>query len=285
MNEMRWTILLVGLVVLAWIYITGRRQQKAEKHDVFKNAKEAQSDALLRQHAQDEATVLDTDATPEPDFRETLANLNEPQANLTPEPDLRVTQDYAPDPVEEEPALPDPFDSPMISAEPESELEPPASAVAEAEAQGQEVAETEVSQTPDFRVFVLYVTAPLEQPFKGRAVLKAFHAHKLLFGDQDIFHRYHKRGTEREVVFSVANMFKPGTLVQQDLINGEVKGLSLFMQVPGPNDPISAYDEMLHCAQHLANTLNGELRDDTVQALLTQEKIAADKAMIEALLA
>lgn len=296
MSELRWYILLIGLVILAWIYITGRRQQKAEKHDVFKDVEKPPSDVLLdhKEAEPSKVPVADNPVVDPKGFREALESLKEklPSAHKDEESASRaeptIETDAAPEFLEtlngetsfdqtfnsQENPLEDnslTFSDELTSrnietTNPQLDLEP----VKE---------EIRIEQPP--QVIVMYVVASSSQPFTGRAVLKAFHAHKLLFGDQDIFHRFAKYGTERETVFSVANMFKPGTLIQKDLIHGEVKGLSLFMQVPGPREPLVAFNEMLHCAQHLATTLNGELRDDTVKNSLSQDKIAAHKHTIE----
>lgn len=300
MSELRWYILLIGLVILAWIYITGRRQQKAEKHDVFKDIKESPSDVLLDQHQAETSTVAPkTDDAPEPvdevqGFREALASLKERlptvhrehETNPRSEPVIQTENeqqfldtlngDTSFDKTFNTPAELLEEDKPPFDERPSSEAAAEENLQLELEPEREEI---KIERPP--QVIVMYVVAQNSQPFSGRAVLKAFHAHKLLFGEQDIFHRFAKYGTERETVFSVANMFKPGTLVQKDLIHGDVKGLSLFMQIPGPRDPMVAFNEMLHCAQHLATTLNGELRDDTVKNPLSQDKIAAHKHTIE----
>lgn len=298
MSELRWYILLIGLVVLAWIYITGRRQQKAEKHDVFKDIKEKPTDVLLdtKETVAEEVIPKEDPVVDPAGFREALESLKEKLPSVHKEPELGLREETEAE-IATEPQFLETlngdtsFDKTYNS--PENPLEDNSLAFdatqtdAGIEKANQQLdlepvkEEIKIERPP--QVIVMYVVAPNKEPFTGRAVLKAFHAHKLLFGDQDVFHRYNKHGTDRETVFSVANMFKPGTLVQKDLIHGEVKGLSLFMQVPGPREPLVAFNEMLHCAQHLATTLNGELRDDTVKNPLSQDKITAHKHTIESI--
>ncbi len=277
MTELRWYLLLIGAVILAWIYFTGRKQSKAAKHDVFRNVEEGQADVLL--------TNVEPEK-PAKSFEEALAEVNslEPlEIDERREPELgdvaaiaEDSDEIVIDTAEHEPRLPD------VAAEgvAEERQEVPEQAVAEehsAEMPAEEApatAEQTAAQSEDqtLQLVMLYVVAPEEKPFPGRAVLKAFHAHKLRFGEHDIFHRETSAALGRRPVFSISNMLKPGTLVPNDLQTTDVKGLGIFMQIPGPLEPIDSFKEMLHTAQHLASTLEGELRDDTLQPL-TQETI------------
>jgi len=95
----------------------------------------------------------------------------------------------------------------------------------------------------------------------------------------DIFHRQIGTGDHARTLFSIANMLKPGTLVPDEISNRELKGLSLFMNTEGMNDPRGAYDDMLHVAQQLAYALHADLRDSSFQPL-TSETIAEQRQML-----
>jgi len=129
-------------------------------------------------------------------------------------------------------------------------------------------------------VIIMYVVAAEGKPFKGQAILKAFHAHKLRFGELDVFHRIQGVGDKAQTIFSVSNMLNPGTLIPEDLVHAHIKGLSLFMKLPGPFDAAAAYDDMLHCAKHIAATLDGTLKDETLTEM-TQDKITEQRLHVK----
>ena len=47
-------------------------------------------------------------------------------------------------------------------------------------------------------------------------------------------------------------------------------GITMFLRIPGPRDPLSAYDDMLSVAKDTAKTLGGELRDEHMSLMTSQ---------------
>lgn len=133
--------------------------------------------------------------------------------------------------------------------------------------------------SPPAPIIVMYVVAKPTQEIHGGQALKAFHAHKLRFGDMDIYHRQTGSGDHVKTLFSLASMLKPGTLKPSELSSQRLKGLSLFMKTEGLSDPRGAYDDMVHVAQQLAYALDAEVKDSALTDL-THDKIATQRALL-----
>jgi len=74
------------------------------------------------------------------------------------------------------------------------------------------------------------------------------------------------------VQFSLANALKPGIFDLDDMTSFQTRGITLFMILPGPKEPLKSYKLMLDTAQHLASELNGQLVDNS-RSVLTQQTI------------
>ncbi len=277
MSELRWYLLLIGAVILLWIWYSGRRQSKAAKHDVFRNVEEHHDDVLLK-----DGPV--TEEAPAKSFEEALAEVEAMADTPREEPALPEVADdviEAEEPPPDEPSLPDEVDVDEIvidTASTGGEAEQPALFEAEEEAPAPEPQEAPAAEET-LQLVMMYVVAPEEKPFPGRAVLKSFHVHKLRFGEHQIFHRETSNADGRRIVFSISNMLKPGTLVPEEVETSDIHGLTLFMQLPSVVEPVDAFNDMLHTAQHLASTLGGELRDEKLEPL-SQETIVSLRAQL-----
>jgi cell division protein ZipA len=65
-------------------------------------------------------------------------------------------------------------------------------------------------------------------------------------------------------------MVKPGTFDPENFSELQTPGVSLFMQLPGPDQPMVAFRAMSDCARRLVERLGGRLQDETHSALTTQ---------------
>lgn len=115
----------------------------------------------------------------------------------------------------------------------------------------------------------LYVMAPQGTAFAGPAVRQALEAEGLEFGAMDIYHRPPDLGNAG-VIYSVASAVEPGTLKPDELDDQAVRGLALFMRLPGPEENTTAFERLLEGAQGLAHRLGGELRDERRSVLSNQ---------------
>ncbi|TDT41596.1 cell division protein ZipA [Halospina denitrificans] len=119
-------------------------------------------------------------------------------------------------------------------------------------------------------VVVVNVHCRGEDRYQGRALQKLLDACGMEFGDLGIYHRHEEPDTRSPVQFSVASAVAPGTLRPEEMETLETPGVSFFMSLPGPRDPVQAFDFMLETAQALARNLGGELRDENHSVMTTQ---------------
>ncbi len=117
-------------------------------------------------------------------------------------------------------------------------------------------------------LLIIHVVANSESDgIEGDALARAFESCDLRFNDMHIFQRDAVSG---EPLFQVVNMIKPGTFDPGAFDTLITPGVSLFMQLPGPEQPMLAFRKMSECARRLAQTLDGHLEDDTHSAMTTQ---------------
>lgn len=97
-----------------------------------------------------------------------------------------------------------------------------------------------------------------DEIFTESAVL-ALRALGLQHGRYGIFHHLSDRGETR---YSVASLTEPGSFDLTKLANSTIAGLSVFMVLPGPGDPVERFDAMIAAARDLTLTLDAELLDE-----------------------
>jgi cell division protein ZipA len=114
--------------------------------------------------------------------------------------------------------------------------------------------------------------------WNGEDLFRLLQEKELKFGDMNIFHR--PEVNSRNILFSVANSLEPGTFDLSNLDQMYTPGVSIFMQLPGPQDPLAAFDEMIEVAHSIAAVMNGELRDES-RNLMTSQTIAYYRQRIE----
>jgi cell division protein ZipA len=107
--------------------------------------------------------------------------------------------------------------------------------------------------------------------FGGAEIVDLAGKHGLKFGDMNIFHRYvqGKRSLDG-IRFSMASAVEPGTFDLGTLHEYTTAGVSLFMRLPGPDGPMSAFEEMLRVAKDIAERFDGDLRDEQRSVMTPQ---------------
>lgn len=103
--------------------------------------------------------------------------------------------------------------------------------------------------------------------FSGDDIMRVTKETELIHGDMDIFHRYDVNG---RVIFSMASMVEPGTFDLKQMERFEAPGLILFGQLPGPQDGLVTFSDMLFTAERIAALLDGELQDESHSDLSKQ---------------
>lgn len=126
------------------------------------------------------------------------------------------------------------------------------------------------SEPPAQEVLVLNVKAPDDKPIFGSALLPMLLTLGFKFGDQDIFHRHVNANGKGPVLFSLANMFKPGVFDIDNLENFTTQGVSLFMILPIEGDPHQVFNMMHNAARKIADEFHGQILDGRRSVLSKQ---------------
>jgi FtsZ-interacting cell division protein ZipA len=95
--------------------------------------------------------------------------------------------------------------------------------------------------------------------FRGPQIAEHTERAGLELGPMNI---YHKPDSDSDhYLFSLANLFNPGTFDPEHIDELATKGLTLFINMPCTRDPVAAFGVMLETAQQLCNGLNARLVD------------------------
>jgi len=123
-------------------------------------------------------------------------------------------------------------------------------------------------------VLVLHVKAADDMPIQGASLLPMLLTLGFKFGEQDIFHRHVNTNGKGQVLFSLANMFKPGHFDIDAMETFTTRGLALFMMLPIDGDPQQVFNMMHNATRKLAEEFNCEILDEKRQPL---SKLALQK--------
>ncbi|MFC3095467.1 cell division protein ZipA [Alteromonas sediminis] len=151
------------------------------------------------------------------------------------------------------------FDEPSFSAVDEQ----PVSASIEPEVAAQ-------PEPQEQEVLVLNVRAGEENPLSGAALLPLLLTLGFKFGEQDIFHRHVNANGKGPVLFSLANMVKPGVFELDNLENFTTPGISLFMVLPIEGDPHQVFNMMHNAARKIADEFGAQVLDGRRSVLTKQ---------------
>ena len=127
---------------------------------------------------------------------------------------------------------------------------------------------TPAAPPPD-KIVTLFLQARDNHIITGIELLDASLKSGLVFGSHDIFHRMHEE--DLEPVFSMANLTKPGSFDKTAWNTIEIKGVTMFMTLPGPRNALDAWDSMLATSRRLAELLHADLLDET-QSVFTRQR-------------
>lgn len=119
-------------------------------------------------------------------------------------------------------------------------------------------------------VLIINVMAHKGEIFNGGELLDIILKCGMRYGSMDIFHRHSDTKGEGALLFSMANMVKPGTFDLDAMDEFETPGVSLFMTLPINADSMQSFDLMADTARAIAETLGGELKDEQRSVMTRQ---------------
>jgi cell division protein ZipA len=114
-------------------------------------------------------------------------------------------------------------------------------------------------RSPDRRKILSLRLSSAPQKIDGAKLQEVLAAELMTHGRYDIFHREHSDG---QAIFSIASMVEPGTFDLEKMGETLYPGVTMFAQLPGPVPGMHALNELVACARRLHQTLGGVLQDD-----------------------
>lgn len=256
MDTLRWILLLVGVVIIAVVYFSGRRTRR----DVVDEITSA-----------DPVVPLERDE-PRVEIRRRHPEVNDVDHELS-KLSTMIAENRRPSAaVPEKPASPAPAvaqaQTPTPTAAKPAVASPPPAQKTQAAAPAVKPEAARPTPPPEDKIIVVYIMSPAGGRFAGDDVRRAVETAGLKHGNMNIFHRLvDPDNPDSDAVFSLANSVEPGTFDLDRLADFSTPGLTLFMQLPGPLNGVTALDSMLAAAHIIAAELHGELRDQSRSAL------------------
>jgi len=143
--------------------------------------------------------------------------------------------------------------------------------LADEAAQDTDEPELEAQPQVEQKIVTLRLVARNRGSFRGDDLILSMRGIGLRRGKFGIFHRF-DGDEEGAAVFSAASLVEPGHFDVENIKEQEFPGISLFLVLPGPIEGVDAFDLMIAAARTLAQSLNGELVDESGSTLSIQRE-------------
>ncbi|MGB5628969.1 MAG: cell division protein ZipA [Woeseiaceae bacterium] len=121
------------------------------------------------------------------------------------------------------------------------------------------------------KIVTLRLIGRNKKPFPGDDLILSMRGIGLRHGKFGIFHRY-DGNDESRTIFSAASLVEPGSFDLANIKDQQIPGISLFLVLPGPVESVEAFDLMMAAARALAQSLDGELLDESGSSLSIQRE-------------
>ncbi len=260
MDDLRWILSGVAVVIVAAVYFFSRARKKDQyfsPHDVEKDMPSFSADNNLNNDWKDNVGTVPLVADTELENivpLVTTENIDEPgiekNAEVVQEDVVKKDESRQDEPVENQPG------ENQLGEDQSTENQPGENKPAKNESSENSAEDDNDVAIDD--IISVYVLAPQHEAIKGEQILSASYALNLEHGDMKIFHRYSETAN-REIQFSLANIQEPGWFEVNEMHQMETPGISFFMQVNLVENPSHVLDDMLICAHSMSTMLGAVL--------------------------
>ncbi len=127
----------------------------------------------------------------------------------------------------------------------------------------------EVQSSGD-KIVTIFLHARDGLQFDWHQIKEAAEKAGLEYGEDNLYYRYRQIGGQKDLIFLVANMLKPGYF-QPDM---RTTGLAFIMTLPGIMDALEMWDTLFPVAERLEKLLDGRLTDENHNAF-SRQRIAS----------
>ncbi len=124
------------------------------------------------------------------------------------------------------------------------------------------VTKTAMDKSSKEMLVVFHVVAHESEVFTGPMIVRMMSELDLEHGDMGIYHYNIERLDKKHSIYCIANMLKPGVFDLENIETFETRGLTMILQLPGPEEELKSFNIMVEHAQRLAAFLNGDLLDE-----------------------
>ena len=128
--------------------------------------------------------------------------------------------------------------------------------------------EEEQAESPE--VLIIHLMTAKDQVCNGQLLLDTSVSLGLRYGNMKIFHRHTSSDGSGPVLFSMANLLKPGTFDLNTIAQQEMIGVTLFMAPSELDKPTEIFDLMLEIAEKMAKKLQLNIMDETRSSMTKQ---------------
>ncbi|MGG6110327.1 cell division protein ZipA [Pantoea allii] len=317
MQDLRLILIVVGAIAIIALLIHGLWTSRKERSSVFRDRphkrlkqRDEHDDETLTDDVAEgvgEVRVRHTREHQEPHFDDTRVQPDEPvtaararQSStagpdsdplFAPAPTSEPTPQQRPAPARQQPtfvAAPPVQADPLLDADPLDAVQPnpvyqaapePEPEVVSPPQPKQPESRPAASSKPKEAVLVLHVAAHSGGQLNGEALLQGILQAGFQYGEMNIFHRHLSPAGSGPVLFSLANMVKPGSFNPDEMTDFTTPGVSIFMMVPSYGDANQNFKLMLQSAQRIADDVGGVVLDDE-RRMMTPQKLETYKARI-----
>lgn len=241
MEHFRWVMLIIGILILSIVIWLTRKEQLKQTVHLRKTAAQARQRLGLTNNNHDE----DEDKIDQQEEHELKQEIKALKSAIL---DKSSTE-------EEEKALPT-----VVETE-ESQLNSARFLVKPAD-QNTIIPESvkNIKDLPE-RMFIVHIKG--KKNIYGKRLMEAFKKTNLIYGEMNIFHYK----VEGDILFSVANMVKPGEFNLNKMYEFMTPGITLFMRLPGPRSGRTILVRFLMTIHTLTEELDGIILDEHRQPL------------------